>query len=669
MTAPLLPLARVLVAISLVLTCVLFWRGAADPLNVIKLSALLMCAGLALTVLAARAVVLRTVALPTGPAAYAAGGLTLALMVSAFAAPHATTALLGASGRNSGLLAYLAAIALFLVVLRSFEGPQARLIAVAVMAGALFTATYGLLQYAGIDPIPWNNPFNPIIAALGNPDFASAYVGIAVPLCIWGAASRPFHVAARLASGVTGVLCLLTAILSSAVQGPIAAAAGSAVVLLTLTLDLQGRARVRALGALGAAAAAGAGVLLIGIAGVGPAAQFFTGVSYEGRTWYWQAALDMLGRSPLTGVGLDSYGIYWWQERPAAAAATLGSDTYSDSAHSVPLQHLAQGGLLLGLTYAAFVVAVAAALIIGLRRLRGEQRLLLGGLGGAWAAYQVQSVVSIDQVPLLVLHFVLAGAVVVASGTLALKVVRLPGALPVTPPPAPSPKGRKRPAAPRPPRQRALVPLDLVLLSSLAAAVLVLSWVAAGPMRATLAVADGDEALATGNGGEAVRQYERALDLTPGRGAYRTKIALAYNAGGLVEEAGDSFLRAYEEDPTEVTSLRNAAKFADQDGDLERAQELFARTYAAAPNHRDVIIEYTTFLLQHRGADKAREILEHAIQDFPEDADLWAKAGDSRLVLDDVDGARAAYVRALQIEPQQPTALVRLPELDRAADE
>lgn len=665
--SPPLLLERALVCAAVVLTCVLFWRGAADPVNVIKLATVVLLAGSVIAVAAARVIATRTAAAPWSPAGAAATSLILAFTVVAIVGPHGTTALLGATGRNSGLLAYFAALILFLAILRAFDAPSTALIGAAVLSGGLFTALYGLLQYAGGDPIPWSNPFNPIIGTLGNPDFASAYLGIALPLSVWGALSTRLPMAARVAAAVTGGLCAVTAILSSAVQGPIAGAVGCAVVLLAVSLDLEGRVRRRALTGLGAAAAAGIGVLLLGIASIGPAAQFFTGVSYDGRTWYWQAALDMFARSPLTGVGLDSYGIYWWQERPAAAAASLGADTYSDSAHSVPLQHLAQGGLLLALAYAVFTAIIAAALVSGLRRLRGQDRLLLGGLGGAWLAYHVQSVVSIDQVPLLVLHFVLAGAVIVAAGQSRLREFRLPGALPVPPPALPAPKGRKRPPSPRPARVRTLVPLDLALLAGLTIGGLVLAWLSLAPMRATLAIAAGDEALSKGDGAQAVAHYQRAIDLTPGRGAYLTKIAIAYNAGGLVEQAGDYFLRAYESDPTEVTSLRNAAKFADQDGDLERAKELFERTYAAAPNHRDVIIEYTTFLLKHRGAAEAREILERAVEDFPGDADLWAKAGDARLVLDDVEGARAAYTRALEIEPQQPSALVRLPELNRSA--
>ena len=219
--------------------------------------------------------------------------------------------------------------------------------------------------------------------------------------------------------------------LSSAVQGPIAAAAGLAVVALALTLDLSVRRRNAGLLTLGTLAGAGLVVLLGGAAGFGPARPFFTGISYDARTWYWGAALKMWHRSPLTGIGMDSYGLYWRRDRPLANPRTVGGDAYSDSAHSVPLQHLAQGGLLLAAAYVFFLVVVSVALVRGFIRLRGQERLLLAGLGGAWVAYQVQSLVSIDQVPLLVLNFTLGAGVIVASGSARLRVIRLPGALPV----------------------------------------------------------------------------------------------------------------------------------------------------------------------------------------------------------------------------------------------
>ncbi len=407
---------RLVISAAAVLTAVLFVADASDPVNIVKLSALLWCALAALALAAARVLRTRVAQVPVGLAPAAALALLGAFVLATIVAPHTPTAVYGTYGRNSGLLAYAAAVLLFLLALRVFDAGSTKIIAFGVLLAGLFTATYGLLQRVGIDAIGWNNPFNPIIAALGNPDFASGYLGIALPVTVWAALWTGWSPVWRALCAAAAVLSLVVAGISSAIQGPLAAAAGLAVLLVAWLLDRDGRLRRLGLGAVGAVAGLGLAVLLLGETGSGPAASFFSGISYRARTWYWDGALSMFRDSPVWGVGLDSYGVRWRTARPIEVARELGGAHFSDSAHSVPLQMLAQGGLVLGLTYLFYTLVIAWFLVQGLRRLEGQQRLLLGGLGGSWVAYQVQSVVSIDQVPLLLVQFVLAAGVVVASG-------------------------------------------------------------------------------------------------------------------------------------------------------------------------------------------------------------------------------------------------------------
>jgi O-antigen ligase len=117
----------------------------------------------------------------------------------------------------------------------------------------------------------------------------------------------------------------------------------------------------------------------------------------------------MLGDRPLFGFGLASFEGWFYAYRPVAVAVADGFRRSTDAPHSVPLEMLASGGLLLGLAYLALVGVTGWALIRGLRHRAGVERVLLAGLGGAWLAYQVQSLVSIDVPPIAVLHYALAG--------------------------------------------------------------------------------------------------------------------------------------------------------------------------------------------------------------------------------------------------------------------
>ncbi|HVE73843.1 MAG TPA: tetratricopeptide repeat protein [Mycobacteriales bacterium] len=632
--APSLLISRGAVCAAIVSTGLLFWTSADEPVYVIKLSALLLCTILGLAAALSAGLRTRRLALPWSLPALAGVALLVAVAVSALVAPHGTTAVLGSPGRYSGLLAYGAGILLFLLILQTFTSGSVFWIAVSILAVGITHAAYGLLQNAGLDPVDWAREYDPVISTLGNPDFASAAMGIAIPLAAWGAL-RAGTLALRVASAAGGLLALTVALSSSAVQGPLAAGAGLLVVAVAAGLEAPAGIRRLVLGGSAAGAALGGTLLALGLAGIGPLASLFGGVSYQARRWYWAAAVEMFQREPATGVGLDSYGLAWRHDRPLEAARALGGDHFSNAAHNVPLQQLAQGGLLLGLTYLAFVALVAFTLVRGLARLRGERRLLLAGLGGAWVAYQVQSLVSIDQVTLLVLHFVLAGAVVVAADASPLRLVRVGG----------------------PPAARAAGGVAVVGLA-LWACVLAMQ-----PFRASTAVFQGQQETRAGNGDAAVAAYDRALDLTPGRGRYWAQKAQTYNLAGDYKTARELFLTAYRRDPIEVSALQTAAQFADQDGDFDTARLLFTELVGADPTNDKAVIPAATFELRHGGAARARELMERLARDLPGNGDVWAVLGDARLVLGDRSGAKAAYDRALELIPDQPTALAGLGKL------
>jgi putative inorganic carbon (HCO3(-)) transporter len=666
-----LPVDRLLVAATVVLTAMVFSRAALDPVNVPKLTVLVLAAAALLATAAYRILRHRIVVLPTAPAAWAAGVLALALVTATVTAPTIAPAVYGAYGRNSGLLAYGCALVLFFAVLRSCARTGVHTIALGVGVAGLLVSSYGMLQWLGVDAIPWNNPFNPIISALGNPNFAAAYVGIAAPVAIGGALWSGWGLGFRLASGFTAALCVGTALLSDAAQGPLAAAAGLAVVGVARVLDLDARTRRVGLGALAAGAGAVLGAVAAGsVLRAGPLSSLFTGISYDARLYYWEAALGMLRDDPVLGVGLDHYGSFWRTARSDQAVAQLGGPSYTDSAHSLPLQMLAQGGLLLGLTYVAFVVLVGVVLVRGLLRLQGQDRLLLGMLGGSWTAYQVQSLVSIDQVPLIVLHFVAAGAVVAAAGAVRPREIRLPGALPVAPPPK-NPRGKRQPVVIEPPA-RDLTGVDAALLSLAGLLALALAWQAFVPLRANVAAKNGVDLMRVGDGTGAFAAYSRAAELVPGLPYPYVRQAELF-AGATPpqsEQAEQAYLRAAAAAPQDPNVRLAAAKHAEATGDLDLSRRLLREALALDPLNATTIHAVATFELRHSGAEYARDLLEEKLQQLesvarlPSYAPLWADLGDARAVLRDPAGARTAYEVALFLQPDLEAANRGLQNLD-----
>lgn len=55
----------------------------------------------------------------------------------------------------------------------------------AIILSSFFVSLYGLLQYAGLDPLNWNRNFYPRIwATLGNPNFLAQYLAVLLPLIL-----------------------------------------------------------------------------------------------------------------------------------------------------------------------------------------------------------------------------------------------------------------------------------------------------------------------------------------------------------------------------------------------------------------------------------------------------------------------------------------------------
>ena len=119
-------ISRLLVVLAVVLPAVLFLTNAADPVNVVKLTALALCALALLATGAVHAVLARRIALPWGLPGAVILALLLAFVLVAVASPATTVAVLGAYGRNSGLLSYVAALVVLVAVLTAFSRDSTR---------------------------------------------------------------------------------------------------------------------------------------------------------------------------------------------------------------------------------------------------------------------------------------------------------------------------------------------------------------------------------------------------------------------------------------------------------------------------------------------------------------------------------------------------------------
>jgi hypothetical protein len=109
---------------------------------------------------------------------------------------------------------------------------------------------------------------------------------------------------------------------------------------------------------------------------------------------------------------MDSYGDWYRRARSESAATVLpGPRTVTNASHNVVIDFFAFGGWPLLLSYLAMLALAAIAIIKVLRRTKAYNPTFVA-MVAAWTCYEVQSIISINQIGLAVWGWLLTGALV-----------------------------------------------------------------------------------------------------------------------------------------------------------------------------------------------------------------------------------------------------------------
>ncbi|CAN5518676.1 hypothetical protein BH23ACT9_BH23ACT9_32460 [soil metagenome] len=650
---------RTLAAV-LVLTALAFHRGTFDVFNTTK--ATVIAVGTTAIVAAGVVRVARTrrALLPVTRAWWATGAFLGALAVSTVVSPTPLWSVVGRPGRHTGLAMYVLCAVLLLVTVRLYRDSSPVHLVKALLGAALPVSLYGLGQAAGFEPFGWNalEGGPQVFATFGNANFFSAWLGIVTPLGVWAALARTLPWGWRATGGTVAVLAMAACLVSDSLQGPGAAMLGMMLVG-GVWLFTEGGAVRRWRRPLLAGGLGGVGVLAAGLTtGAGPFAAVRQGAqaSLSSRLPKWEAALAMARDRPLLGVGLDNYANWYPFYRSEAVAAQDGLQRSVDSSHNVALDMLTSGGVPLLATYAAVVVVTAWALIVGLRRLQGPERLLLAGLGGAWVAYQAQSLVSIDVPPLAVLHWVLAGVIIARGACPPLREWVLPGAPPI---PTTRPGRKQKVRVPAVPLARA----HPAVLGGLGVVVLTALWAGTLPVRADAAAMRGVHLGAAGDTRGATDSYRRAGTLGRWEPRYPSMLGGALHQVGRAEQAYDAYLEAAQRDPRDLANALNLARVAVSADRHDDAARWYARALEIDPTTPEVLAEVGRNRLDQGDIAGANGLLERAVTLRGDQANWWVTLGQVRSAEGDEPGARAAFERALELDPEQHEAAEELERL------
>lgn len=120
----------------------------------------------------------------------------------------------------------------------------------------------------------------------------------------------------------------------------------------------------------------------------------------------------MVENFPFTGVGIDNYGSYFKQYRDVGYPLKYGWDLTSTNAHNLPLQMFSTGGVPLGLFFLLITLFVFYVGIKNIKKYVGAERYLSLGIFLAWLAYQLQLLVSVDNVAMAIWGWILSGIII-----------------------------------------------------------------------------------------------------------------------------------------------------------------------------------------------------------------------------------------------------------------
>ena len=406
-------LARLLMAGSAFITIFVVWGTVTDPVNVTKLLVLGGVSGAAIAV-----------ALSFGARdlwAVHKLAITLALLFSLTVinsvvqskAPM-TQLIYGAYGRNTGLVTYFLLILLFISALALSQKASFLKVSYGLLAAGVVNAVYSLWVIIFGDFIGWTNPYGNILGTFGNPNFIGAFLGMFASVLFAFTIKPNLDWKFRVASIVFLLITFIEIESSSAIQGIVVAAGGMVLVGFFFLRSKFSSPLIPSIYSL--FMLVGGVIATLGALQKGPLTSLIYKNSVSLRGEYWQAGWNMADKFPLSGVGMDTYGDWYRRLRDDQALINPGPNTISNAAHNVVLDQLAYGGWPMFIAYIAIIVLVGIAIVKVVLRNKTFDFTFIG-LVVAWICYQVQSIISINQIGLAIWGWLLGGTLIAYERT------------------------------------------------------------------------------------------------------------------------------------------------------------------------------------------------------------------------------------------------------------
>jgi hypothetical protein len=317
--------------------------------------------------------------------------------------------LYGIYGRNNGFILYLFLILSFISVLMISKRESFNNIVKSLLVAGVLNIAYCLWVISFGDFVGWTNPYGNILGTLGNPNFIGAFLGMFSSILMTAIFFFKRNSKIFWSSIFALSLTLFEILQSNAIQGRVLFVAGFGINTILYLWFNRTKLWIISL-TFGTFLTIGI-LAVLGTLQKGPFVELLYKDSVSLRGQYWYAGIQMGFNNFVSGVGFDSYGDWYRHFRRTSALIRPGIDTASNTAHNVYIDLFAFGGAPLLLSYLLINIAVLISIVKVLRR-RSNFDFVFVSLAGSWVCYQLQSIISINQVGLAIWGWILGAALI-----------------------------------------------------------------------------------------------------------------------------------------------------------------------------------------------------------------------------------------------------------------
>lgn len=319
----------------------------------------------------------------------------------------------GVYGRNNGFILYFFLALIFISTLSSKSTNEFRVINFALFFVGAVNLVYMLWFTFFGDIFPWYNLYKDFLGTFGNPNFIGSFFGIFSSVLFSYAFDANQQIKVRIIHFALLPLTYFGIVQTGALQGKLLFLISLAIVLFfVIRSKYQSKFPL-----IGYSAILGV-FFIIGLLGLlekGPLSQILYQRTLSLRAQYWYAGWKMGTHNPWLGVGFDSYGDWYRRVRRPSALEFPGIDTVSNAAHNVYLDMFAFGGWPLFLSYLLISLLVLLSIIRHTKRLKQFDPVFCT-LTSGWICYQVQSIISINQIGLAIWGWIFGASIIAFEG-------------------------------------------------------------------------------------------------------------------------------------------------------------------------------------------------------------------------------------------------------------